>query len=419
MFKKFSQSSIGIILSSIFGVGLIKIISIKSGPETLGYFGVFRQFFQLLTVIFTLGSGFAVIEGIPKAQDKKGFVQSVSGYTFCICLLLSILVFLFATPITLGLFGNLEQLNLIRLLPVMIFSIAYTLLIRSIYSAQGELVLSGIFWSLSYMFMFFVSFFSTELSDLYLYGSLASACVGIALFKDKSLLIPSIKFKRLISFEQTALATAITGITGFFSFMIVRAICVRELGPNAGGFLESSWSLINYTVLIFLTSVSAYYLPQVSERNDDQDFRKKFFNLLNILSIGSLLILCLGKGILIPLLFSEKFLPASDLLIVMSIGEYFKCLNYFFIFSLIGLAKKRSYIILDSIANLSFVLMAFLLPIKSLEFFGYIYLAYQALYLAGSIYLNQKYKIISHKFFFSHLGLGILIWASYLALTYN
>lgn len=410
---KLAQSGFGIVLSSLFGIGLIKIISIKSGPQSLGYFGVFRQFFQLMTVVFTLGNGFAIIEGIPKSNDKNHFIKNVSGYTFWVCVILSLLVLAFSVPISEGIFGNNDHLNLIRLMPIMIFSIAYTLLMRSIYSAEGKLIPAGLFWSFSYLFMFIVGLFSTELTHLYFYGSIMSFIAALSLFKEKALLIPTFKVERLRNFERTAISTAIAGITGFFSFLTVRAICVNELGADDGGYLETSWSLVNYIVLIFLTSLSAYYLPQISERPKDVEFRKKFFIIINFLSLSSLLFLCLGKEIIIPLLFSKKFLPASGLLIIMSVGEYFKCLNYFFNFSLIGTTNKRAYLILDTSANFLFVIMAFAFHDHRLETFGYIYVAYQAFYLLGSICLNSLYKIIPVPYLAANLAVGLTVWLGY------
>jgi len=415
---KLIQSGTGIVLSSIFGIGLIKVIALKGGPETLGYFGVFRQFFQLLTVIFTLGNGYAVIEGIPKTQNVRKFIQAVSGYTFWVCAILSTTTLIFSNQISGLLFNNNENLLLIRLLPFMIFAIAYTLLMRSVYAGKGKLIHSGVLWSFSYFFMFLVSLLSTGLDHLYFYGSVISFIIAIFLFKDRTLLIPKLKFERIITFEKTAISTAITGVTGFFSFLVVRAICLNELGPDDGGLLESSWNLINYTVLIFLTSLSTYYLPQISARPNDVEFRKKFFLLINGSSLTALLILCLGKSLIIPLLFSEKFLPASTLLVLMSVGEYIKCITYFFIFSFIGLSKKKAYLILDTIANFAFIVLAMSLPTKSLESFGHIYIIYQTIYLIGALLLNFKFKVIPMHVLLSNLLLGTIIWITYYSIIF-
>ena len=413
---KLIQSGIGIVLSSIFGIGLVKVLATKGGPETLGYFGVFRQFFQLLTVIFTLGNGYAVIEGLPKTLDIKKFTQTVSSYTFWTCTVLSIIILFFSAPITHILFGSYENINLIRMIPFMIFTVAYTLLMRSIYAGQGKLIQSGIFWSFSYFFMFLVSLISTQLDNLYFYGSVISFFIAIIFFKDRSLLTPKIKFERNIAFEKTAVSTAITGLTGFFSFLVVRAICINKLGPDAGGLLESSWNLINYCVLVFLTSLSSYYLPQISARPSDIEFRKKFFKIINGFSLTSLIFLCWMKPVIIPLLFSKEFLPAANLVVIMSIGEYLKCLNYFFIFSLIGISRKRPYLLIDSFSNFLFIALTFILPIQELESFGYIYVAYQAFYLICSMLLNYKFKIISINTALINLIIGLSVWSIYLFL---
>jgi len=354
-----------------------------------------------------------VIEGLKKFNDDRTFIKTVSAYTLIVCLILSFLVFPFSHTISLNLFGNLENVNLLRLLPVMILSIAYNLLIRSIYISTGYLAQAGIVMSLSYLFMFVVSLFSTELVDIYLYGSLACVFISVITFKDRKLLFPSFTFGRIKSFEKTAISTSITGVTGFLSFLIVRSICLKELGAENGGFLEASWSLVNYTTLIFLAGLGSYYLPQVSERPEDIEFRKKFFLIINAGALTSLLILCFGKSLIIPLLFSQEFLPTSSLLDLMSVGEYLRCINFFFVFSLIGMTQKKAYIVLDTAANISFVLIALIFPVKDLQTFGFIYVAYQILYLLGSIALNSKYKMIPNKLLGLNLILGLSLWTVY------
>jgi PST family polysaccharide transporter len=405
----FVKSGLGIGASAIFGVGLVKIIALHAGPEGVGTFGLYRQFFQILTVFFTLGNGYSIIKGASEAKDKKQFLRSTSTYVLLVSLILGINVLLLSKQISLTIFSNSEYLSLIRLTPIFILFMAYHGLVKSAYSGEGKIGLSGIITAIPFLTMFITAFFSTDLMTLYLSSSLASFLVALILFKRISYLKPFLRLKRNIHFEKTSFSTVLTGAVGFLSFLLIKAICTHRLGINQTGFLEASWSLVSYVTLIFLTSLSVYYLPKISIPHG-KEFRHHFFMMINTLALISLGILCLASDFFIPFLFTNEFTIMGQLLLFMAIGEYLKCINWFFIFSMIGLSYKKAYIVLDLIANLVFVSIAYLSDVKTVESFGIYYLIFQFLYLIGNVTLNHKFKIIPFGLFVFNLVIGLSIW---------
>lgn len=407
--KVFLKSGAGVAASAIFGVGLIKIIAVKSGPEGVGEFGLYRQFFQILTVLFTLGNGYSIIEGVSKATDKKKFLQLASDYVLIISLILSLLILSFSEQLSQAVFSSQKHVTLIRMTPLFILTMAYHNLMKSALSGEGKIGRSGIATSLPFLAMFLIAIISTELIDLYLYSSVGSLLLCLWLYKKVTSLVPTKEFHRLKNFESTSLSTIITGVVGFLSFLVVKAIATHRLGINQTGLLEASWSLVSYTTLVFLTSLGVYYLPKISREHDSQ-FRNKYFIIINGLGVLSLTILYLLNEVFISLLFTKEFMLMNKLLLLMAFGEYLKCLNWFFIFSMIGLSYKKAYVILDVIANIFFVAAVYFSDFSNIDYIGGCYIAFQGLYFIGNLLFNLKLKIIPMGLTILNLAIGIALW---------
>lgn len=417
--KTFAKSGSGIAISAIFGVCLIKLISHHDGPEGVGAFGLFRQFFQFLAVFFTLGSGFSIVEGMPKSGNKNHFIKTACSYSFLVALTISIIVLIFQKEICLAIYSDLKNISLIRSIPLFIIPLSFHQLIKSSLNGEGYIGISGIVTALPFVTMFIVALFSRDLFDLYLYSSLISLAVSLMLFKRPLwFLIPKIPFMRLKSFEKTSISTMITGASGFLSFLTVKAICTHKLGIWHTGLLEASWSLVGYSTLVFLTSLSVYYLPKVSADQEQIGFRNHYFSLINFLALGSLMIICLGEEFFIRLLFTPEFAEMYKLLVLMAIGEYLKCLNWVFNFSMIGLSYKKAYLVLDSCANAIFVAAVFFTDLNKLEEIGFCYIIFQTCYLLGNLIINHKFKLVSNRYALGNVCLGILVWAIVFAIKY-
>lgn len=410
--NSFLKSGFGVLGSAIFGVALVKLISLHDGPAGVGTFGLFRQFFQFLAVFFTLGSGFSVVEGYQKAPDKSVFIKTIFNYVFFTTLIISVVVLVAAPLIHKKIFAGKDgTLSILYATPLFIIPLALHQLIKSILNGEGKIGRTGLLTSLPFMLMFLSAFISRDIFHLYLYSSVGSLAVSLWMFrKELKNFRPSFPFKRIVSFERTSWTAMITGAMGFFCFLAVKAICTQRIGIYNTGFLEASWSLVNYTTLVFLTSLSVYYLPKISGPHPE-NFKNHFFTLINLLGILSLVILHLADDFIIGLLFTDEFIGMEYLLFGMAIGEYLKCLNWFFIFTMLGTSHKKQYIVVDTIANLLFVGIIYFKTFRAVEMIGVAYIAFQVFYLLVNIALNFRYRFIKLKYLFLNLALGIAVWA--------
>ncbi len=415
--RAFAKSGAGIALSAVFGVGLVKLISYHEGPEGVGAFGLFRQFFQFLAIFFTLGSGYSIVEGYPKARDRVAFIRIAASYALAVSLSLSALVLLFSEEICVALYSDLENLNLIRSIPLFLVPLSVHQLIKSALSAQGYIGLSGIATALPFFTMFVIALFSRELFDLYFYSGLLSFLLGLVLYRSPVRnLLPGFPLKRLESFERTTISAVVGGASGFLSFLAVKAVCTHRLGIWNTGLLEGAWSLVGYTTLIYLTSLSVYYLPKVSAEPEQKKFRDHYFTLINGLALASLGFICVFSSFFIHLLFTPEFGAMTKILVWMAIGEYLKCLNWVFIFSMIGLSYKKAYLALDLLANALFMVLLYLSTVSDLRDLGRIYIAFQVCYLLGNIALNFKHGMLRTSSVLANVGVGVFLWAILLGL---
>ncbi|HXH29885.1 MAG TPA: hypothetical protein VNJ01_03665 [Bacteriovoracaceae bacterium] len=415
--RSFLKSGIGVAISAIFGVCLIKLISYHEGPKGVGAFGLFRQFFQFLAVFYTLGSGYSIVEGLPKSKNKELFIKTASSYSLLVSVILSLLILIFQEQICLAIYSDLKNLHLIRSLPLFIVPLSILQLVKSSLSGEGFIGRSGVVTALPFVLMFAVAIYSRDLFDLYFYSSVLSFLLSLALFqKPLRSLVPKFPIERIKSLENTSISTMLTGASGFMSFLAVKAICTHKLGIWNTGLLEASWSLVAYTTLVFLTSLSVYYLPKVSADPTQVTFRNHYLTFINGIAAVSLILICLGENFFIKLLFTTEFLEMEKLLTWMALGEYLKCLNWFFIFSMIGLSYKKAYIILDLCANALLVGAVYFTDLSLLEEIGICYISFQTFYLLGNLFLNFRFKLVSTAWVVGNLGFGLLLWSALLVI---
>lgn len=409
---KFIKSGIGVGLSAVFGLLLLRSISKEQGPAGLATFGIYRQFLQFCAVFLTWGNGFSIIESFSKAKDKEHFTSNTFKYVLGITFLLGLTILSLSYPITLGLFDTSENWDLIALAPLIFIGMAYHGFFRFILTAKQHLITSSILQASPFVFMFFYYFLTKNLFNFFFLAYLSSALLAFIFWKitspQKFLIIK--EGSRIRDFEKTSIATIITGAVGFLSPLIVKSISVRYLGLAMTGIIEAEYSLVSYLTLAIIAGLGTFYLGMVSTNPHDQVFRERIFIFLIPFTTAILSILVCFDQFFISLLFGQVFLRFSPSLDIFALGEMLRCINWFLIFSMIGLGYRKSYIVSDLISNAVYILASGLIvsiwPLKvSIE---YSYLLFQAIYLMLNLRFCLKVKVVQSKLAIGLTALSIV-----------
>ncbi len=409
---KFIKSGIGVGLSAIFGLLLLRSISKEQGPEGLATFGVFRQFLQSCAVFFTCGNGMSIIESYSKAKDKEHFISNAFKYFLLITLVVGLVTILLSYPIAVGLFDNDKNWSLIALAPLIFIGMSFQAFFRLLVTAKQHLITSSLLQAAPFTLMFVFYAFSKNIFIYFILAYWVSSLFAFILWRltSEEKIQLNQKFSRILSFEKTSLATIITGAISFVSLLIVKSVSVHALGLSTTGVIEAESSLTGYVTLALISGLGTFYLAKVSENPHDQVFREKIFKFLIPVTTLVLSVLIYFDQFFIGLLFGKGLLFFSPSLSVFGMGELLRCMNTFFIFSMIGMGQRKSYITFELISYTVYVLASAIIvtiwPYR--ESIEYSYLIFQTAYLVLNFTFCLKIKTINPRFAIKAVGFSIL-----------
>ncbi|MFC0180447.1 lipid III flippase WzxE [Thorsellia kenyensis] len=393
-----------ILIKILIGLVVAKLMAIEFGPEGIGLTGNYRQ---LLTVLGVL-AGAGIFNGVTKyiaEYDKvndifarKRLIGTASSFVLFFSCTLALVFLCYAPQISLFLFFDKGYANIIRILAVLQFSIAYNNLILAILKGYRDALSNGlsiIIGAILALIGFLV---------LQIYADFNGALIGLALLPATALL-PSLFFikkhhglsiaifipawdsliaKNLSKFTVMTLITAVTmplayyllrghiaayyGYTSQSIFLkILHQLTAKPtelyevlqafqtpLVKNIALFQVGIWqamSMISDAYLQFITAAfTVYLLPTLSRIDDDKKLIKTvFYYLLLILLLVSCLsgIVWLLKDFVIWLLFSKDFNSMRSLFTWQLIGDVFKVASYVVGFLIISKAKLGYYLLAE------------------------------------------------------------------------
>lgn len=400
-FTKFFHSGLGVVLSALFGIFLLRVITQSEGPEGLARFGIYRQFIQFCTVLLTWGNGFSIIESFSKSENKEYFLSNVYKYVLASTALMSIVVVVFSKQIAIGLYDDTTQYNLILVTPLIFIGIAHYSFFKFILSAKQHLLTSSFLQGLPFLLMFLFFYLNPTISTYFLLSYAACSVIGFFFFNywSQEKISFSKKFQREIGFEKSSIVTVGTGTVGFLALLLVKSISVHYLGIKETGILEAEFSLMNYMTLAIIAGLSTFYLSAVSQDQNDINFREKIYIFLIPLTCICISVLIYYDHFFLGLLFGKDLLTYSPSLSIFGLAEMFRCINWFFIFTMIALSHRKKYILYDFISNVLYVLASLCMVIyfpnrMSIEM-GY--LVFQFAYFIFITLFCFKTKVINPK----------------------
>jgi len=126
--------------------------------------------------------------------------------------------------------------------------------------------------------------------------------------------------------------------------LAIRALVVRELGIEAAGHFHASWTMSVIYIGFLLNAMSADYFPRLTALVSDPKAATALINdqIQLGLAIGgiALLIILGGAPILVPLLYSQAFTPAVEIVELQAFGNLMKIAGWPIAF--LAMARGRS-----------------------------------------------------------------------------
>lgn len=388
-----------------------KIIAMYVGPSGLAIIGNMQNIISSLLVL----SNGAITDGIVKytaeyqtiEQKQKIFSSSIVISLIC-SLIISIFLFGFSDYLSELILKDIQYSSVFIIFGATIFLFALNMVLISILNGQKEIkkyVLVNIAGSI-----FSLVFTSILIMQLNLMGALYAMVLNqsVMFFVTLAFVLKSSWFKleyflkgldkeSLSKLSKYSLMAITSALTVPVSHLIVRNYIGENLSWDDAGYWQGIWYISTMYLMLVTTTLSVYYLPRLSEIQDNAELKKEIFNgykiIMPIVIVMSLVIFLL-KEYIILIAFSDKFMPMMELFAWQLVGDVIKIASWLIGYIMIAKAMTKVFIYTE----LGFSILFVLLSIFLVNTFGLVGLTY-AFALNYTVYLLLMIYLFYRRFF--------------------
>lgn len=374
LLKVLSLNAFGVLVQFVLGIFSVRIISEFLGPNGMALTGNFRSFTTLFKSISVLGLKEGLIklflENTDSKEEKNSVVSSFLVFFLGLSFVLTILIVLFAEPLSSYLFQTTIFSVYLNYFAVLLpFFVLQTMLITIFNANQEFKKIVGI--QISTNILLFVSSF------YFIYQQkLEGAFFAIAIADFVSFFVTVFFVRKQFSFSFKFQSHYLKTISKFIGMALVSAILIPVTAILIRNYIIDNSSLYNagiweaitrisgFYMMFFSAGLSLYYLPKLSALKTDDEFKtelKYYFKILIPVFMGVLLMVFLLKDIIISIALTSEFQAVSELLIWQLIGDLFRVMTLAFGFQILVKAMVSKYIFIEIIYNGLFLGLSFFL----------------------------------------------------------
>lgn len=401
-------TAIATIIKIISAFIINKVIAIYIGPSGLAIIGQLQNFISIIT---TFSNG-AITQGVVKYTaeyktiEEKQKIFSTSILISLICsLVVALFLFIFSSYFSELILKSIEYSSVFMIFGLTIFLFTLNTLFMSILNGQREIkkyvfvnILSSIFS------LFFTSFLVISLNLL---GALYALVLNqsVVFFITLLFLIKSNWFKieyfkqgldkkSLVKLSKYSLMAIASAVTIPVSHLIVRNYIGENLGWTDAGYWQGVWYISTLYLMIITTSLSVYYLPKLSEIEDNTELRKEIISgykiIIPLVVIFSFSIYIIREYIVV-IAFSKEFMPMIELFPWQLIGDVIKITSWLLSYLMLAKAMTKLFIFTEILFSLNFIILAILfIDLSGLVGVTYAYALNYLFYLFTMIFIFKK-----------------------------
>lgn len=178
------------------------------------------------------------------------------------------------------------------------------------------------------------------------------------------------------------------------SQLILRGYVISEISANDAGIWEGMNRVSGTYLSVITTALSIYYLPRLSEINNNIELRNEIFKCYKFIIPLLFLIglsIYVGRDFIIWLLFTPDFLPMENLFVWQLFGDLFKISSWLLAYIMVAKAQTRMFITTEIVFDLLYLLLCFI----CMKYNGVVgltqgYLLTYILYMAAMCILFRK-----------------------------
>ena len=344
LFKVTSLNGLSVLIKIMVGFVTSKVIAVFIGPAGMALVGNFRNFITAVENLGILGFQNGIIKYVAdyhnQEEKQRSFLATVTFTILLVASALTILLFCTATYWNNSLFGAAFQHSIIfkalaLCLPWYIGSVFLTAVLNG-FEAYGKVIkvniignLIGLFLSVALVYYYkeFGALLAIVLAPVfvfvitlyYLYNQLDYFRISFSNY--------NVDFLRNLS--EYSLMALVSAVVGPIVMLSLRNTIIHTLSYEAAGYWEALTRISSYYFLFLSTILTVYYLPKLSKSESVAATKSLFWSyfkgIVPFFLIG-LVVLYVLRGYLIPVLFTDAFLPVSELFFWQFVGDAFKAM---------------------------------------------------------------------------------------------
>ena len=385
-----------------------KVIAIYIGPSGLAIVGQLQSFTSIITTFSNGAISSGIVKYTAEYQDieekKKIFSSSIVISLIC-SLIISIFLFGFSDYLSELILKDIQYSSVFLVFGATIFLFALNMVLISILNGQKEIkkyVLVNIAGSI-----FSLVFTSILIMQLNLMGALYAMVLNqsVMFFVTLAFVIKSSWFKleyfkqgldkeSLSKLSKYSLMAIVSALTVPVSHLIIREYIGENLGWDSAGYWQGIWYISTMYLMLVTTTLGVYYLPRLSEIQDNKELRKEIFSgykiIMPIVILASLIIFLL-KEYVILIAFSKDFMPMMELFAWQLIGDVIKIASWLLAYLMLAKAMTKVFIYTEVLFSALFVGLSILFVDKfGLVGITYAYALNYLLYLVMMIFIFRK-----------------------------
>lgn len=368
----------------------VKILAIFLGPIGYGIVFQFLNFLNIFTSTVHLGVPTGITAKIPSLMKDNEVVgkQIIDSYFvyfvkiyFTLTLLLTILFIFFSDNIVSFLIGETKYVDsfvlMVATAPFLVLYAIGDAFLRC-YGKLTQIVFIAVVSSLSSILLLFplLDLFGILGVSIYflLNGILLFTIYAVLNFEKVKLIFRSNKIYKLdlrIQILKTGVVSLISSFLFIGSNIILRKFIIENLGLTENGIYQSVASLSASSFLVVYSYITTYLLPKISSSESDSQIVNETdvnFRFILLLMVPMIIAIFSFRKVLIGVLFSSEFLPASDILQYQFAGDFFRGLSGLFGLWMIYKMNLKVIIAFDVVMNL--LLVSF--PFACKHYFDYV-----------------------------------------------
>lgn len=343
LFKVTSLNSLSVVLRLFIGLITSKVIAVFIGPSGLALLGNFRNFVGTFETVSTLGFQNGIVKYVAESKENeielKKYVSTIVISILLVSLSLSVFLFSFSDFCNELIFGiNFKYNFIFKAFAFALPWYAMSLVLVSIINGLGKfknviyINIIGNFIGLL-VSVFFVSIFQITgaLLSIIITPSLLFLISFYYINKEISLVdcvrFHYFDFKIIKNLSSYFLMALVSGVIGSIVYIAVRKNIIATLGIQEAGYWEAISKMSSY-YLVFISSIlTLYFLPKLAVAKSNLESQKVFWNFYKTIFpifIACLIFIFFLRTFIVKLLFTNEFLPVTDLFFLQLLGDVFK-----------------------------------------------------------------------------------------------